>query len=453
MRATHALVVLATLALLAGAHAVAPTTAEIEAIRCELFTQIDESTAAGPGQQPMLATIVRLSFHDCVGGCDGFIDTEQHGNEGLAATVTAVDDLYASHGVEMGKADFYALVGTLATLKAADNQCAVTAPMPTIPLFFGRASATTTNDVALPNPHNGIEEVTGVLATMFGFSVREAIAIMGAHTLGRAHAAASGFTGPWTTRPHTLDNDYYRELNPRWKAATTGVAGKDSFRSFWRRENGGPDNGLMLNVDIALQRLISPLASGAVTECPGNPVTNCALCPDNHRQCPFQDAVAANGDTVAEIADEFASDNAAFMLAFGSAYAKMVQNPAGAPETLTEVAYTLPANDGTCQWAVPDECCQGPPGPGPEHGGKGKGSVGKGKGKGKRAVEITPSSSTDTASRREVYQADREVQAQQSQAGGAMQRLQARKDTSKTVSARDAGCAGTISVPMLGICF
>jgi len=44
------------------------------------------------------------------------------------------------------------------------------------------------------------------------------------------------------------------------------------------------------------------------------------------------------------------------------------------------------------------------------------------------------------------------VKAQQSQAGGAIQRLQARKDTSKTISARDAGCA-TLLVDALGICF
>eukprot|EP00290_Baffinella_frigidus_P031052 CAMPEP_0180223326 /NCGR_PEP_ID=MMETSP0987-20121128/21311_1 /TAXON_ID=697907 /ORGANISM="non described non described, Strain CCMP2293" /LENGTH=345 /DNA_ID=CAMNT_0022185727 /DNA_START=14 /DNA_END=1048 /DNA_ORIENTATION=- len=344
MRATHAVIVLATLALLAGAQAVVPDTTEIDAIRCDLFARIDASTTRG-NPQPLLATIVRLSFHDCVGGCDGFIDTDLHGNEGLADTIRTVNEMYDSLGAPTGmsRADFYALVGTLAVHKAADNQQSPTAPMPTIPLFFGRADGEG-RIVDLPNPHNGIEEVTTVMADMFGFTEREAVAIMGAHTLGRAHRGASGFNGPWTSRPHTLDNDYFSELTEPWRVVESP---RGPFRSFWRRVTGGPRNRLMLNVDIALTNVISPTTTG-------DRAGEVTACRDDHQDCPIQGSVAT-------IATDFANDNAAFIAAFATAFTTMItRGPngplAGTLEPAGGLAYTLPAND---------ECAPGPPGPGP----------------------------------------------------------------------------------------
>eukprot|EP00026_Physarum_polycephalum_P009224 Phypoly_transcript_09338.p1 GENE.Phypoly_transcript_09338~~Phypoly_transcript_09338.p1 ORF type:complete len:261 (+),score=62.54 Phypoly_transcript_09338:577-1359(+) len=50
-----------------------------------------------------------------------------------------------------------------------------------------------------------------------GFTDREIVALSGGHTLGRCHAARSGFDGPWTTHPLRFDNEYYKNLlNRTW---------------------------------------------------------------------------------------------------------------------------------------------------------------------------------------------------------------------------------------------
>jgi hypothetical protein len=63
-------------------------------------------------------------------------------------------------------------------------------------------------------------------ANSFGFTATEAVAILGAHTLGRANPANSGFQGPWVRRDNTLDNAYYADLNNSaagWAQATVQV--------------------------------------------------------------------------------------------------------------------------------------------------------------------------------------------------------------------------------------
>ena len=50
-----------------------------------------------------------------------------------------------------------------------------------------------------------------------GFDDREIVALSGAHALGRCHPDASGYDGPWTPTPTTLNNGYYSLLlNVEW---------------------------------------------------------------------------------------------------------------------------------------------------------------------------------------------------------------------------------------------
>lgn len=42
-----------------------------------------------------------------------------------------------------------------------------------------------------------------------GFNDQEIVALSGAHALGRCHATASGYVGPWTPTPETFNNLYF----------------------------------------------------------------------------------------------------------------------------------------------------------------------------------------------------------------------------------------------------
>lgn len=51
----------------------------------------------------------------------------------------------------------------------------------------------------------GLRQVFGRM----GFGDREIVALSGAHALGRCHATASGYVGPWTPSPTTFNNLYF----------------------------------------------------------------------------------------------------------------------------------------------------------------------------------------------------------------------------------------------------
>ena len=48
-------------------------------------------------------------------------------------------------------------------------------------------------------------------ATEFGFDANETVALMGAHTLGKASSDNSGFSGPWISGgTQFFNNEYYK---------------------------------------------------------------------------------------------------------------------------------------------------------------------------------------------------------------------------------------------------
>ena len=50
------------------------------------------------------------------------------------------------------------------------------------------------------------------LTPRYGFTVENFVALMGAHTLGAAHASATGFSGPWVPDTEEFNNEYYKHL-------------------------------------------------------------------------------------------------------------------------------------------------------------------------------------------------------------------------------------------------
>ena len=60
---------------------------------------------------------MRLTFHDCVGGCDGCINIDNPHNAGLQDAIDVVEDVYQvveSDGIVVSRADLWAICGRAA---------------------------------------------------------------------------------------------------------------------------------------------------------------------------------------------------------------------------------------------------------------------------------------------------------------------------------------------------
>jgi len=90
---------------------------------------------------------------------------------------------------------------------------------PKVPFGFGRSDhedgAKCPAHGRLPDATKDAAHLREVFGKRMGFTDREIVALSGGHTLGRCHAARSGFDGPWTTHPLRFDNEYYKNLLDR----------------------------------------------------------------------------------------------------------------------------------------------------------------------------------------------------------------------------------------------
>ncbi|KAL1989154.1 hypothetical protein VTN96DRAFT_3701 [Rasamsonia emersonii] len=118
---------------------------------------------------------------------------------------------------------------------------------PTIPWRPGRQDkdfTACTPDGRLPDASKDQKHIRDIFGRM-GFDDREMVALIGAHSLGRAHRDRSGYEGPWDFSPTVFSNEFFRLLlEEKWS---------------WRKWNGPAqytDNStktlMMLPTDIAL---------------------------------------------------------------------------------------------------------------------------------------------------------------------------------------------------------
>jgi hypothetical protein len=98
------------------------TTKQVAAINTRLKTVMDNSP-----QKPksLLATFVRLAFHDCAGGegCNGCINVNLPSNLGLNLAVDALEVVYKDMKLAnmISRADFWALAGICAATYGAQQ--------------------------------------------------------------------------------------------------------------------------------------------------------------------------------------------------------------------------------------------------------------------------------------------------------------------------------------------
>mmetsp|Transcript_105 Transcript_105/g.357 ORF Transcript_105/g.357 Transcript_105/m.357 type:complete len:393 (-) Transcript_105:444-1622(-) len=184
----------------------------IEAAREDVLALID---AQGPTLMPPL---VRLAFHDCVGGCDGCVDLTDPENNGLDWPIDALADIVAKYDpLGLSRADVWALAAMTANENAQDPANA--AVNREFPLAKTGRLTCKENDPkggphrVMPTGNGNYEFVKDFCVNTFALQTdRECTALLGAHTLGQALRNNSGFDGPWTLNPNCLDQRYYTAL-------------------------------------------------------------------------------------------------------------------------------------------------------------------------------------------------------------------------------------------------
>jgi Peroxidase len=131
----------------------------------------------------MGAKFVRLSFHDCVGGCDGCVELASPSNFGLKAPIDVLAPVVQHNEQFLTTGDVWALAGLVASRV---SQKGTTVPFAL--QFVGRpqcaGGATTAGPHrVLPSAHFSTKKVVDFFAKAFNFSPDETVAILGAHTL------------------------------------------------------------------------------------------------------------------------------------------------------------------------------------------------------------------------------------------------------------------------------
>lgn len=284
---------------------------------------------------PFIPTAVRLAFHDCVGGCNGCLNLDNASNNGLGVLVASLDTLYTVNGYDslLSRADFWALAGIYAVDKAIElNNAACTSDDCQVPesgLVFqwGRVdcdTAPTTTDVGnFPSANWDHSQVMDYFFDEFGFNDIETVALLGAHTLGNAETANSGYNGPWISGEIIFfNNEYYKKL-------------ADSSISWTHRDNDGNNHwqwrsaaagAFMLNVDMALSKDITVDSDTGKSSC------------GFLNRGPQGDGGSCNDASTADIVKEFAESNDLWIENFTAVFTKMLAHGTdGQKMTLNDV--------------------------------------------------------------------------------------------------------------------
>ncbi|KNC52463.1 uncharacterized protein AMSG_12124 [Thecamonas trahens ATCC 50062] len=148
--------------------------------------------------------------HDGTGGSDGATmrfepEISDDANKGLSIVRDMLHEVKKAHP-EVSEADLWTYAGAVATEFMGG---------PVVPHAFGRTDAddgsSCPENGRIPDASKGADHVREFFTRM-GFSDRETVALMGGHTVGRAHIVRSGFDGPWTRKNLSFDNEYFRNL-------------------------------------------------------------------------------------------------------------------------------------------------------------------------------------------------------------------------------------------------
>jgi len=200
----------------------AASTVDIKAVKQDIIKLIEFDNDFREDGTSIAGTLVRLAWHasgtysnvDHTGGSNGSTmryppESQWGANVGLAIAREFLNPVKRKYP-ELSYADIWTLAGAVAIEQMGG---------PEIPWRSGRTDSTTPTTVPdgrLPSANKGSPDATAAhvreVFTRLGFTEREAIALIGAHAVGRCHTDASGFWGPWTRAETTFSNQYFRLL-------------------------------------------------------------------------------------------------------------------------------------------------------------------------------------------------------------------------------------------------
>ena len=238
-----------------------------------------EPAAGGSRQGNVAGGMVRLAFHDAAtfagvgvaGGPDGCIDlSDKEGNGGLEQTVALLDCVRANSSARalgaFSRADLWALAGSTAALVTMPRATSGNVAMSFRSGRVDNANCAATDRGRFPNAEGDLASVVSVFQQRLGLTQREMVALMGAHSLGRAELANTGYNGAWDRSSGVLDGQqYYNDLvtQPWTKTATGRSSPTGTALHQWA--NG---REIMLTTDMALAFTITATAPDG-TRCGG----------------------------------------------------------------------------------------------------------------------------------------------------------------------------------------
>lgn len=304
----------------------------------------------------LAAKFLRLSFHDCTGGCDGCVDLDEIKNRGLELPISELQPIVDKYDALLSRADVWAM----SALVGAD----VSQPRNGFRVDFefdswGRRNCEDIyeevgcfnkdgDEVICDQRHGPAHFIPGInihtqdlfqfFDDEFNFSQKEGVAIMGAHTLGQLARENSGVGGPhgWLLENRLLDNEYYIELvggrsirsplndlindAPAWVRHFESNSDKPEFddHHIWLGTPEGPEGRLivMLNADIAVVRDLNDDNMDESGE------VHCAFVERDF----ISDPVCPHAEGALQRAAEYRFDNALWLRDFSSTLRKMVRN-------------------------------------------------------------------------------------------------------------------------------
>ena len=269
----------------ASASATATEAVTAAASKIRLLATENNGNGSWGDRGDLMGLLVRLAFHDAatynvtiesesesesklnrsLGGVDGCVDLDSLENRGLKEAIDLLEPirrettfLEGGGGASMStstsmlsRADIWAL---------AANVMIETAKGPSLEFKVGRIDAEAGSCAGQGSTHVSAESTSSVeTSTAFvdrmGFTHREVVALIGAHVLGKASRANSGYEGKWVKENDVFSNTYFIDLvHKPW---TMDPVYDPTFgkRTTWRLfddDAGLTEDEIMLQTDVDL---------------------------------------------------------------------------------------------------------------------------------------------------------------------------------------------------------